>query len=140
MLQFTFESAGQFRQSAVEIVSPEHPIAEVAHSLGIGHSTSDKWVHAHRRQAGQLAALNQEQKRIRELERQVAHLQEVNDILKKIALSLATSACIALRSAARDASAFLNLCTHVYKALSEIPSRLTTSTTEWPLSMTYLTA
>jgi transposase-like protein len=32
---------------------------------------------------GQLAALNQEQKRIRELEPQVAHLQEVNDILKK---------------------------------------------------------
>jgi transposase-like protein len=33
---------------------------------------------------GQLAALNQEQKRIRELERQVANLQEVNDILKKV--------------------------------------------------------
>ena len=57
----------QFRQSAVEMVSPEHPIAEAAHSLGIGHSTSDKWVRAHRRQTVQLAALNQEQKRIREL-------------------------------------------------------------------------
>jgi hypothetical protein len=73
----------QFRQSAVEMVSPENPIAEVAHSLGIGYSTSDKWVRAHRRQTGQLAALNQEQKRIRELERQVAHLQEVNDTLKR---------------------------------------------------------
>ena len=73
----------QFRQSAVEMVSPENPIAEVAHSLGIGYSTLDKWVRAHRRQTGQSAALNQEQKRIRELGRQVKHLQEVNDILKR---------------------------------------------------------
>ena len=65
------------------MVSPEHPIAELAHSLGVGYSTLDKWVRAHRRPTGQLAALNQEQKRIRELERQVAHLQEVNDILNK---------------------------------------------------------
>ena len=50
----------QFRQSAVEMVSPEHPIAEVAHSLGIGYPTLDKWVRAHRRQTGQLAALNAE--------------------------------------------------------------------------------
>ena len=57
------------------MVSPEHPIAELAHSLGIGYSTLDKWVRAHRRQTGQFAALNQEQKRIRELEHQVAHLQ-----------------------------------------------------------------
>jgi transposase len=82
----------QFRQSAVEMVSPENPIAEVAHSLGIGYSTLDKWVRAHRRQTGQLAALNQEQKRIRELERQVAHLQEVNDILKKATVYFANPA------------------------------------------------
>jgi transposase len=73
----------QFKQEAVRLVSAKRPIAEVARSLGIGHSTLDKWVRAHRQQTGQLAALNQEQKRIRELERQVAHLQEVNDILKK---------------------------------------------------------
>jgi transposase-like protein len=28
----------QFKQSAVELVTPEHCIAEVAHSLGVGHS------------------------------------------------------------------------------------------------------
>jgi len=52
-------------------------------------------------------------------------------VLLSSALSLATSACIALRSVARGASAFLNLLTHVYKTLSEIPSRLATSTTGW---------
>lgn len=82
----------QFKQSAVQLVTPEHCIAEVAQRLGIGHSTLDKWVRAHRRQTGQLAALNQEQRRIRELERQVAHLQEVNDILKKATVYFANPA------------------------------------------------
>jgi transposase len=73
----------QFKQEAVKLVSADNPIAEVARRLGIGHSTLEKWVRAHRIQTGQLESLNLEQKRIRELERQVAHLQEVNDILKK---------------------------------------------------------
>ena len=56
------------------------------------------------------------------------------------ALSLTISACNALKSLEMGSSAFLNLLTHVYKTPSGIPSRLATSTTEWPLSMTCLTA
>jgi len=82
----------QFKQEAVGLVSPERSISEVANQLGVGHSTLDKWVRAHRQRTGQLAALTQEQKRIRELERQVAHLQEVNDILKKATVYFANPA------------------------------------------------
>jgi transposase len=82
----------QFKQEAVGLISAERSISEVANQLGVGYSTLDKWVRAHRRHTGQLAALNQEQKRIRELERQVAHLQEVNDILKKATVYFANPA------------------------------------------------
>lgn len=73
----------QFKQEAVQLVSANRPTREVASQLGVGYSTLDKWVRAHRKSTGQLVAQTQEQKRIRDLERQVAHLQEVNDILKK---------------------------------------------------------
>lgn len=82
----------QFKEEAVRLVSTERPIKEVARQLGIGYSTLDKWVRAHRGRTGQLVALTQEQKRIRELERQVAHLQEVNDVLKKAAVYFANPA------------------------------------------------
>ena len=82
----------QFKQEAVQLVSTERPIKEVASQLGMGCSTLDKWVRAHRGRTGQLAALSQEQKRIRELERQVAHLQEVNDVLKKATVYFANPA------------------------------------------------
>lgn len=82
----------QFKQEAVQLVSAERPIRQVASYLGIGYSTLDKWVRAHRERTGQLVALTQEQKRIRELERQVAHLQEVNDILKKATVYFANPA------------------------------------------------
>ena len=82
----------QFRQEAVPLVSTERPIKEVASQLGIGYSTLDKWVRVHRRRTGQLAALTQEQRRIRELERQVAHLQEVNEVLKKATVYFANPA------------------------------------------------
>lgn len=82
----------QFKQEAVQLVSAERPVAEVASQLGIGYSTLDKWVRARRRRTGQLAVLSQEQKRMRELERQVAPLQEVNDILKKATVYFANPA------------------------------------------------
>ena len=85
-------SSEQFKQEAVQLVSTERSIKEVASQLGIGYSTLDKWVRAHRGRTGQLAALSQEQKRIRELERQVAHLQEVNDVLKKATVYFANPA------------------------------------------------
>lgn len=82
----------RFKQEAVQLVSTERPLKEVANQLGIGYSTLDKWVRAHRGRTGQLAALTQEQKCIRELERQVAHLQEVNDVLKKATVYFANPA------------------------------------------------
>lgn len=82
----------QFKQEAVQLVSSERPIGEVARQLGIGYSTLDKWVRSHRRRTGELAAVPQEQRRIRELERQLAHLQEVNDILKKATVYFANPA------------------------------------------------
>lgn len=82
----------RFKQEAVQLVSSERPIGEVARQLGIGYSTLDKWVRSHRRRTGELAAVPQEQRRIRELERQLAHLQEVNDILKKATVYFANPA------------------------------------------------
>jgi hypothetical protein len=61
-------------------------------------------------------------------------------VRRSSALSLAISACIALRSLDSGSSAFLNLLTHVYKTPSAIPSRLATSATVSPLSITCLTA
>lgn len=82
----------QFKQEAVQLVCAARPVSAVAQQLGIGHSTLDKWVRAQRKSTGQLQALTQEQKRIRELERQVSHLQEVNDILKKATVYFANPA------------------------------------------------
>ena len=71
----------QFKQEAVQLVSAERPIRQVASYLGIGYSTLDKWVRAHRERTGQLVALTQEQKRIRELERQLmeAKAQQIHN-------------------------------------------------------------
>ena len=80
----------QFKQEAVQLVCAARPVSAVAQQLGIGHSTLDKWVRAQRKSTGQLQALTQEQKRIRDLERQVSHLQEVNEILKKRPCTLPT--------------------------------------------------
>lgn len=47
----------QFIQEAVQLVSTERPTKEVASQLGIGYSTVDKWVRAHRKLSGQLMTL-----------------------------------------------------------------------------------
>jgi transposase len=77
----------QFKQEALNFVQthPSLGVATVAKQLGIGYSTLDKWLRQHRQSIGRVAATAQttEQQRIRELEKQVAHLTEVNDILKK---------------------------------------------------------
>ncbi len=77
----------QFKQEALQFVQ-NHPslgIASIANQLGVGYSTLDTWLRQHRHTLGNTAASTQtaEQQRIRTLEKQVAHLNEVNDILKK---------------------------------------------------------
>ncbi len=77
----------QFKQEALNFVQthPNTGIATVAKQLGVGYSTLDNWLRQHRQSVGNIAASAQtaEQQRIRALEKQVAHLTEVNDILKK---------------------------------------------------------
>lgn len=77
----------QFKQEALNFVQthPSVGIATVAKQLGVGYSTLDNWLRQHRQSLGRATATAQtaEQQRIRQLEKQVAHLTEVNDILKK---------------------------------------------------------
>ncbi|QJC55194.1 Insertion element IS6110 uncharacterized 12.0 kDa protein [Polaromonas vacuolata] len=77
----------QFRQQAVEHVlnHPGQCVANTAKLLGVGYSTLDKWMRVHRTSIGVTAsaALSTDQQRLRTLERENAHLREVNDILKK---------------------------------------------------------
>jgi transposase len=78
----------QKRQDSVAYVQahPELSIKAIAADLGIGYSTLDKWV----RQAaglggltGAVRQLSADQLRIKQLEKEVAHLREVNEIVKK---------------------------------------------------------
>ena len=77
----------QFKQEALNFVQthPSVGIATVAKQLGVGYSTLDNWLRQYRHSIGGEAssALNADKQRIRALEKQVAHLTEVNDILKK---------------------------------------------------------
>ena len=77
----------QFRRQAVDHVlsHPEQSMVSTAKLLGVGYSTLDKWMRKHRQSigAGASATLSTDQQRLRALERENAHLREVNDILKK---------------------------------------------------------
>jgi transposase len=80
----------QFKQEALNFVQahPTLAVATTAKQLGVGYSTLDTWLRQHRQSIGSTAAstLKAEQQRIRQLEKQVAYLTEVNDILKKAAV------------------------------------------------------
>jgi transposase len=77
----------QKRQECVAyaMAHPEQSVKKLSQDLGVGYSTLDKWV----RQAklnGQVGVQRQptpEQARIKALEKEVAHLREVNEIIKK---------------------------------------------------------
>lgn len=64
---------------------PEISLEQHAKDFGIGYSTLHKWVREARQTglAGAQRELSAEQKRIAQLEKEVAHLREVNEILKK---------------------------------------------------------
>jgi transposase len=73
----------QFKQETVAyaMANKTKSTKELALTLGIGHSTLSKWLH----RAGSTvqAERSAEQLRIDNLEKEVAHLREVNEILKK---------------------------------------------------------
>ena len=68
---------------AFAVAHPERPLKAIAADLGVGYSTLDKWVRQHRAQAGPERKLSADQERIKQLEKEVAHLREVNEIVKK---------------------------------------------------------
>ena len=75
----------QLKQEAISfaVAHPERSLKTVAADLGVGYSTLDKWVRQHRAQAGPERKLTADQERIKQLEKEVAHLREVNEIVKK---------------------------------------------------------
>jgi transposase len=77
----------QFKDQVIQfsLAHPEQTLLHTAKQFGIGNSTLDKWLREHRLTNGCKARndLSADQQRIRQLEREVAHLKEVNDIRKK---------------------------------------------------------
>lgn len=75
----------QFKQEALNFVQthPSLGVATIAKQFGVGYSTLDHWLRQHRQSVGEELAsvLDADKQRIRALEKQVAHLTEVNDIL-----------------------------------------------------------
>ena len=64
---------------------PEISTAQLATDFGVGHSTLCGWLKRAREQGvqGTPRTLSAEQQRIKDLEKENAHLREVNEIVKK---------------------------------------------------------
>jgi len=64
---------------------PEISVKQLAADFGIGHSTLHKWLQDAKASTGLQSPrqLTAEQQRIKQLEKEVAHLREVNEIVKK---------------------------------------------------------
>ena len=77
----------QFKQESIQYVQskPEYGIATLAKQLGVGYSTLDSWLRHHRKSMGvaKSSSMSTDQQRIRQLEKQVSYLTEVNEIPKK---------------------------------------------------------
>ena len=77
----------QFKQESIQYVqsNPEYGIATLAKQLGVGYSTLDSWLRHHRKSMGvaKSSSMSTDQQRIRQLEKQVSYLTEVNEIPKK---------------------------------------------------------
>ena len=68
---------------AYALAHPEQTAREIAATLGVGHSTLSKWLNDARKNGASNNSNTAERERIRSLEREVAHLKEVNEIIKK---------------------------------------------------------
>ncbi len=84
----------QFKTECIEYAlnHSDRPLKDLAEKLGIGRSTLFTWVRQHQLQQGTTSKrpLTEEQKQIALLKKENAHLQEVNDILKKATTYFAT--------------------------------------------------
>ena len=65
---------------AYALAHPEQTARAIAATLGVGHSTLRKWLHDARKNGASNNSKTAESERIRSLEREVAHLKEVNEI------------------------------------------------------------
>lgn len=78
----------EFRLEAAQlVVDQSRSIREAADAMGVGKSTMDKWVRQLRSErdgkSPQGAPMTADQRRIRELEKQLRRVEEEKEILKK---------------------------------------------------------
>jgi transposase len=77
----------QFKEQVIQfsLAHPDQSMVQTSKQFGIGNSTLDKWLRQYRLANGGNTrnVPSVDQQRIGQLEREVAHLREVNDIIKK---------------------------------------------------------
>jgi transposase-like protein len=78
----------EFKENAVALVESGRTVTEVARDLGVSHWSLSRWVHRARAGCAQceprsLAAESPEQRELRRLRQDNAHLRRQRDILKK---------------------------------------------------------
>ena len=78
----------EFRLEAAQLVLQQgYSVREAAEAMGVGKSTMDKWVRQLRSERqgipSKASTITEEQRRIRELEKQVKRLEMEKEILKK---------------------------------------------------------
>lgn len=96
--QFTPE----FRQEVAElVVNKSYSIREAAEAMGVGKTTVDKWARKLRKERGGEVSsgtpISEEQRRIKDLEREVQQLKMEKDILKKATALLMSDSMNGLR-------------------------------------------
>ena len=92
----------EFRlESAQLVVDQGYKVREAAEAMGVGKSTLDKWVRQLRTEregeSPKASPMTEEQRRIRELERQVKRLEMEKEILKKASALLMSDELKGLR-------------------------------------------
>jgi transposase len=85
MKRITISAQKKSECIAYALSHPEIAVKQLAHDLGIGNSTLSKWLQVERAsgRSGSERKLSPEQERIGQLEKENAHLREVNEIIKK---------------------------------------------------------
>ncbi|NRP09423.1 Transposase [Marinobacterium sp. xm-a-121] len=92
----------EFRlESAQLVVDQGYKVREAAEAMGVGKSTMDKWVRQLRAErkgeSPKATPMTEEQRRIRELEKQVKQLEMEKEILKKASALLMSDELKGLR-------------------------------------------
>ena len=93
----------EFRlESAQLVVDQSYSVREAAEAMGVGKSTMDKWVRQLRveRSGGQVGSatpMTPDQRKIRELENRIKHIELEKEILKKATALLMSDSMSNLR-------------------------------------------